>query len=105
MAPLHAAEQIGTAAGGLRVPRPGALRHGSGGEPDAGEIDLGRRRVGVREIADRWSGAGYRHFNVVGDDGDRDVLRHDERRDAWDIAIFERAGRAPGDGSGARGTA
>lgn len=45
---------------------------------------LGVRRS-VEAILDRWYGPDYVHFKVRASDGAVYLLKHDERRDCWEI--------------------
>ncbi len=51
------------------------------GVPDA-------RTYQVIEVLDQWYGVGYRSFRVRADDGNRYILRHDEREDVWTLDSF-----------------
>jgi len=52
---------------------------------------IGGRRVGVAEVLDRWLGADHRYVKLRGDDGAVYILRHDERRGAWELAVYDRS--------------
>jgi hypothetical protein len=42
----------------------------------------------VREVEDRWHSPEATYFRVVASDGNRYVLRHDERADSWSLEGF-----------------
>jgi hypothetical protein len=50
---------------------------------------LHQRRIAVREILDRWLGEDHAYFKVTGEDGVRYILRHDHRRDQWEMILME----------------
>ena len=61
-------------------------------EPRRGEVPvrfgwLGRMR-GVAEVLDRWESEAMRDFRLRGDDGCVYILRHDLRRDHWELRFF-----------------
>jgi hypothetical protein len=64
-------------------------------EGDIGAAKLKRffldgRCVEVSENLDRWFGPDYAYFKIRGDDGNLYILRLDERRDAWELTMFQR---------------
>ena len=50
---------------------------------------LGRRRIGVREILDRWLGEDRAYFKVAAEDGARYVVRRDDRCDRWELVLMD----------------
>ena len=46
-------------------------------------------RIAVRGLLDRWLGEDHAYFKVIGDDGVRYILRHDDRRDHWELILME----------------
>ena len=60
---------------------------------------LNEREYQVREVEDRWYSPEAIYFRVIASDGNRYVLRHDERRDEWSLEGF----RSSGGEKGARG--
>jgi hypothetical protein len=54
-------------------------------------FSIGGRRVGVAEVIDRWLGVDHRYFKLRGDDGAVYIVRHDERRDSWELAVYDRS--------------
>lgn len=53
---------------------------------------LGKRKIEVQEIIDRWMGPDHRYFKVKGDDGALYILRHDPEADNWELTMFDQAG-------------
>jgi len=53
---------------------------------------LGKTKVEVAEIIDRWIGQDHRYFKVKGDDGARYILRHDSISDIWEMTLYDRTG-------------
>ena len=62
---------------------------GHRGEDTPRSIVLGGRRVGVREVLDRWLSPNHRYFKLRGDDGATYIVRHDVAGDRWDLTLFE----------------
>lgn len=48
-----------------------------------------RRQVSVKEVRDRWHGADYRYFKILGDDENLYILRFDEPDAAWSLTMFD----------------
>jgi hypothetical protein len=46
------------------------------------------RSYQVAEVEDQWYSPEAIYFRVVADDGNRYVLRHDERTDVWTLEAF-----------------
>jgi hypothetical protein len=67
---------------------------GHRGEQTPRTLILGDRRIPVAEVVDAWLAPDYRYFKLKGDDGDRYLVRHDERCDTWELTMFraERVG-------------
>ena len=55
---------------------------------------LGRRRVEVVEVLDRWLAPDHRYFKFEGDDGGIYILRHDVAAQRWKLMVFSAATRA-----------
>ncbi|HEX2540178.1 MAG TPA: hypothetical protein VHM00_03745 [Caldimonas sp.] len=66
-------------------------RAGYGEEPEPVAFWFGERRLGVREIVDRWFGPTQRWFRVDADDDQLYVLRHDASDGAWELAALTRS--------------
>jgi hypothetical protein len=63
---------------------------GHGDEPEPTVFWLGKRRLAVLEVVDRWFAPTQRWFKVDADDGQLYVLRHDETSDVWELAALTR---------------
>ncbi len=50
---------------------------------------LGRRRVEVVEVLDRWLAPDHRYFKIEGDGGGIYILRHDVAAQRWKLMMFE----------------
>jgi hypothetical protein len=69
------------------------------GEETPRRLRLGETAVAVCEILDRWLAPDHRYFKLLGDDGARYIVRHDSRRDCWELVFFqhrEHPARPPG---------
>ncbi len=55
---------------------------------------LGRRRVEVVEVLDRWLAPDHRYFKFEGDDGGTYIMRHDVAAQRWKLMMFSAATRA-----------
>jgi hypothetical protein len=53
---------------------------------------LGKRRLAVHGIVDRWFSQTQRWFKVDAEDGQLYVLRHDESSGDWELAALTRRG-------------
>ena len=58
------------------------------GEEIPGRFYLGRRRVEILEVVDRWLAPDHRYFKVAGDDDAVYILRHDALINAWGMTLF-----------------
>lgn len=61
-----------------------------GGEPRA--FSLGKQRIEIVSVVDRWFGEDYCYFKVDASDGAVYILRHDEQRDTWEMTWFNARG-------------
>jgi hypothetical protein len=59
------------------------------GEETPRELRLGRRRVVVASVLDRWLAPDHRYFKVRGDDGGVYIVRHDPHRALWELIYFD----------------
>jgi hypothetical protein len=59
------------------------------GEETPRELRLGRRRVVVETVLDRWLAPDHRYFKVRGDDGGVYIVRHDPRGGHWELIFFD----------------
>jgi hypothetical protein len=65
-------------------------------EPGRGEVPVrfgwpGRMRR-VVEVLDCWEDESHRDFRLRGDDGGLYILRHELRRDQWELHAFRESG-------------
>ena len=58
------------------------------GEETPQRFYLGRRRVEVVTVLDRWLGPDHRYFKVQGDDGGTYIVRYDVPSDRWELTMF-----------------
>ncbi len=65
---------------------------GHRGEETPRRFSLGKRKVEVAEVLDRWLAPDHRYFKIRGDDGDTYILRHDVLLDRWELTVFESGG-------------
>ena len=60
------------------------------GEEEPREFLLGKIKIQVEEIIDRWLSPDHRYFKVRGSDGDTYILRHNVATDQWELTMFKR---------------
>jgi hypothetical protein len=51
-------------------------------------FSIGKRKIKVIEIIDRWLDPACSYFKVRGDDSGIYILRYDHDSDSWDIILF-----------------
>lgn len=61
---------------------------GHRGEETPRRFYLGRRRIEVVKVLDRWLAPDHRYFKVRGDDGDLYLLRHDPAVEDWQLILY-----------------
>ena len=49
---------------------------------------MGGKTYGVTKVEDRWYSPDAIYFRIVASDGNRYVLRHDEKQDEWSLEAF-----------------
>jgi hypothetical protein len=59
------------------------------GEETPRELRLGRRRVVVESVLDRWLAPDHRYFKLKGDDGGVYLVRHDPCGALWELIFFD----------------
>ncbi|MDJ0784733.1 MAG: hypothetical protein QNJ22_22405 [Desulfosarcinaceae bacterium] len=59
------------------------------GEETPRRLYLGRRRVEVEKVLDRWLAPDHRYFKLQGDDGGVYIIRHDPAAAAWELVFFD----------------
>jgi hypothetical protein len=64
---------------------------GYGGVEMPRRFSLDARVIDVAENLDQWHGPDYRYFKIRGSDGSLYILRHDEIRAEWQLAMFQSA--------------
>ncbi len=60
---------------------------GHRGEQTPRMLILGDRRISV-EVLDAWLAPDHRYFKLKTEDGDTYLVRHDDRRDTWELTMF-----------------
>ena len=63
---------------------------GHRGEDTPRVVMIGERRVEVVEVLDRWLAPEHRYFKLLGNDGDRYIVRHDPASERWELTMFAR---------------
>lgn len=58
------------------------------GDEEPRRFWLGRRRIDVVEVIDRWTAPDHRYFKCRGSDGDLYILRQDVARDHWELTMY-----------------
>lgn len=59
------------------------------GEQYPGQFHIGERQIGVSRILDRWLDPTHRYFKVRGEDEGVYILRHDTRRNTWELFMYD----------------
>lgn len=63
------------------------------GEETPRRLRLGGRTLEIAEVIDRWLAPDHRYFKVRTESGAIYILRHDEERSEWEVAVFEASAR------------
>ena len=53
-------------------------------------LHIGAEVVAVKEVLDAWLAPDHRYSKLKGDDGDTYLVRHDSRKDVWELTMFKR---------------
>lgn len=61
------------------------------GEETPRRIWLGKRKIEVLEIQDRWLAPTHRYFKIQGDDKSVYILRHNSESWEWDLTFYKQA--------------
>jgi hypothetical protein len=61
---------------------------GHRGEQTPRAVILGDRRIDVAEVLKEWLAPDYRYFKLRGADGNRYLVRLDERSNTWELTMF-----------------
>ena len=59
------------------------------GEETPRRFWLGKNRIEIREVIDRWIGPDHRYFKVLGDEGSVYILRFDVESVRWELTLFD----------------
>jgi len=59
------------------------------GEETPRRFYLGKRRVEVMDVLDRWLDPAHRYFKLRGDDNGIYILRHSTSEDTWEMTLFD----------------
>ena len=59
------------------------------GEEEPREFLLGKIKIQIKEIIDRWLSPDHRYFKVRGSDGDTYIVRHNVSTDQWELTMFK----------------
>jgi hypothetical protein len=59
------------------------------GEETPRRFYLGKRRVEVVDVLDRWLDPAHRYFKLRGDDNGIYILRHSTGEDTWEMTLFD----------------
>ena len=59
------------------------------GEETPRRLIIGKRRIEVVSVQDRWLAPDHRYFKVIGDDGCLYIIRHDPEQDVWQLVCFK----------------
>lgn len=62
---------------------------GHRGEETPRRVSFGRRTVALVELLDLWLGPGHRYFKMRGADHAIYILRHDTRRERWELFFYD----------------
>ncbi|WP_319525346.1 hypothetical protein [uncultured Desulfosarcina sp.] len=58
------------------------------GEETPRSLTMGTCRIGVVTVQDRWLSPAHRYFKLIGDDDALYIIRHDTRRDVWELTFY-----------------
>ena len=59
------------------------------GEETPVRFYMGKRRIEVVDVLDRWLDPAHRYFKLKGDDNGVYILRHDIGEDRWEMTLFD----------------
>jgi hypothetical protein len=62
------------------------------GEETPQSFFLGRKKITVRKVIDRWMAPDHRYFKLLGSDNCTYILRHDAEADCWQLSMYDRGG-------------
>lgn len=53
---------------------------------------IGKNKLNVEEIIDRWYGPEYSYFKIRASDKNIYILKYNERKDKWELEFFKKNG-------------
>jgi hypothetical protein len=59
------------------------------GEETPRNVWIGKRKIEVKEIQDRWLAPTHRYFKILGDDNAIYILRHSSESWEWDMTFYK----------------
>lgn len=62
---------------------------GHRGEETPRRFHLGKRKIEVLQVMDRWIAPDHRYFKVFADDGGTYILRYDALSDHWELTLYD----------------
>jgi hypothetical protein len=62
------------------------------GEETPQLFSLGRKKITVCKVIDRWMAPEHRYFKLLGSDNGIYILRHDAEADCWQLTLYNRDG-------------
>ena len=61
------------------------------GEETPRHIQMGSRRIEVKDVLDRWLSPDHRYFKILGDDKSVYIIRHDSVSLNWELIFYKKA--------------
>ncbi len=52
---------------------------------------IGKKRLEIKEVIDRWYGTDHDYFKVSAEGGFVYIIRYDKFRDEWELVMMEKA--------------
>lgn len=59
------------------------------GEETPRRLTVGKRRINVVTVLDRWLAPDHRYFKLIADDDGLYIIRHDPHQDLWQMVCFK----------------
>jgi hypothetical protein len=59
------------------------------GEETPRRLTMGKSRIEVVTIQDRWLAPDHRYFKIIGDDGGLYIIRHAPHQDIWQLICYK----------------
>ena len=63
---------------------------GHRGEETPRRFWMGKRKIEVAEVLDRWLSPDHRYFKIRGDDTSTYILRHDSKLWQWELTFYRK---------------